>query len=606
MTPPDEQAQPPEAAATPSLSPDDVRRCTRLLEAIVADRGLLASIAKADQIALLNAAGRVVSPDRSAKSRLAKTIRRAEKGDKRAHDRSARAETEIRMARRAAVFTAPAPRALASGEAAPTLGAGEGSAGADAQAVGEGGAGAEAQATGEGAAQAEAQAASEGVARAEAQAMGESAARVGAQAAGEGAARAETSGRTGPERVLELPRNCYVCKAEYRRLHFFYDSLCLECADFNYAKRFQTAPLVGSVALVTGARVKIGYQTSLLLLRAGARVVATTRFPNDAARRYAREPDFASFADRLHVYGLDLRHAPSVEIFARHVEREYERLDILINNAAQTVRRPAGFYRHLLDAEALPPGALDPALEPLLAGHARCVEGLGGGHTAALAPSWRTADPGLGLRASAALSQLPYALEADEGDAAALFPAGRLDADLQQVDLRRVNTWRLTLADVPTAEMLEVHLVNAVAPFILCAKLKPLMLRDRREPGHIVNVSAMEGSFSRGTKTDKHPHTNMAKAALNMMTLTSAGDYAKGRIYMNAVDTGWVTDEDPAAYAERKQRELDFEPPLDIVDGAARVCDPVFSSVLTRQPLWGKFFKDYRPTAWLRLAQKGP
>src|SRR5439155_14869643 len=149
----------------------------------------------------------------------------------------------------------------------------------------------------------------------------------------------------------------------------------------------------------------------------------------------------------------------------------------------------------------------------------------------------------VGIHHSAALSLLPYELEQDAEGA---FPLGKLDADLQQVDKRLVNSWRLTLAEVQTAEMLEVHLVNAVAPFILCGKLKGLMERDRREPGHIVNVSAMEGSFSRGTKTDKHPHTNMAKAALNMMTLTSAGDYARSNIYMNAVDTGWVTDEDPA------------------------------------------------------------
>ena len=68
--------------------------------------------------------------------------------------------------------------------------------------------------------------------------------------------------------------------------------------------------------------------------------------------------------------------------------------------------------------------------------------------------------------------------------------------------------------------MLEVQLVNAVAPFILCARLKPLMLRAPGRDKHVVNVSAMEGIFSRGTKTDRHPHTNMAKAALNMLTLT--------------------------------------------------------------------------------------
>lgn len=407
----------------------------------------------------------------------------------------------------------------------------------------------------------------------------------------------------GPERMLEVPRNCYVCKAEYQKLHFFYDMLCVACADFNYAKRTQRAPLSGKVALITGARVKIGYQASLMLLRSGARVIATTRFPKDAAQRYAREPDFSDWSHRLHIHGLDLRHAPSVELFARHIEQSHHRLDILINNAAQTVRRPPGFYGHLLEGELRRVEELPAELRPLLAGHEACVAAVhpalasGGVDASTLVPTWRSSDPALGIHSSAALSLLPYALE-QEGDTRALFPEGRLDADLQQVDLRQMNSWRMKLADVPTAEMLEVHLVNAVAPFILCGKLKPLMMRDRSTPGHIVNVSAMEGSFSRGTKTDKHPHTNMAKAALNMMTLTSAPDYAKDGIFMNAVDTGWVTDEDPAMHAERKQQELDFQPPLDIVDGAARVVDPVMTAENTGQYVWGNFFKDYRHTAW--------
>jgi NAD(P)-dependent dehydrogenase (short-subunit alcohol dehydrogenase family) len=403
--------------------------------------------------------------------------------------------------------------------------------------------------------------------------------------------------------VLENPRRCYVCKAEYRKLHFFYDMLCVECADYNYAKRTQRAPLSGKVALITGARVKIGYHASLMLLRSGARVIATTRFPQDAAERYAREPDFSAWSHRLHVHGLDLRHAPSVELFARHIEQTHHRLDILINNAAQTVRRPPGFYAHLLEGEQRRFEQLPAELRPLLAGHEELVAKVqpllaqGSVDPSALAASWRSSDPALGIHSSAALSLQPYVLE-QEGDTSALFPQGKLDADLQQVDLRQMNSWRMKLADVPTAEMLEVHLVNAVAPFILCGKLKPLMLRDRTSPGHVVNVSAMEGSFSRGTKTDKHPHTNMAKAALNMMTLTSAPDYAKDNIYMNAVDTGWVTDEDPVQHAERKVQELDFQPPLDIVDGAARVVDPVMTAETTGQYEWGKFYKDYRHTQW--------
>ena len=401
-------------------------------------------------------------------------------------------------------------------------------------------------------------------------------------------------------KVLEIPRDCYVCKVEYRQLHHFYDTLCWSCGELNYSKRFPKADLRGKVALITGARVKIGFQASLMLLRSGASVIATTRFPHDAADRYAREPDFESFRERLQIHGLDLRHAPSVEIFARHLEATHERLDILINNAAQTVRRPPGFYRHLLAGETRTFDSLPPVQQRLLAGHVDCLEQLRPGHASegsALTASWRSSDAGLGIHSSAALSLVPYDLEPSREAEQQLFPAGKLDADLQQVDLRDINSWRLTLAQVDTSEMLEVHLVNAVAPFILCSKLKGLMTRDRREPGHIVNVSAMEGSFSRGTKTDKHPHTNMAKAALNMLTLTSARDYAKSNIFMNAVDTGWVTDEDPAVHAARKAEE-GFAPPLDIIDGAARILDPIFVGRVTGTQIWGQFLKDYKPAPW--------
>lgn len=406
----------------------------------------------------------------------------------------------------------------------------------------------------------------------------------------------------GPE--LQKPRACYACKTQFKRLHFFYDALCPACAELNYDKRFQKARLEGKVALITGARLKIGYQASLMLLRCGAKVVATTRFPRDAAKRYAREPDFSAWSDRLQIYGLDLRHTPSVEIFARHLDQTLERLDILINNAAQTVRRPAGFYDHLLEEESLPLGKLPKEIQKLLQSHDRCVQILEDrrpavepvGEDLTGLSVWHGGKRGIGLTASAALSQLRHTHD-DAFSAPDVFPAGRRDADLQQVDLRLTNSWRMTLAEVPTAEMLEVHLVNAVAPFILCGKLKGLMLRTGGAK-HVVNVSAMEGSFSRGTKTDKHPHTNMAKAALNMMTLTSAADYAKSGIYMNAVDTGWVTDEDPAAHSARKQAEHDFQPPLDIVDGAARVLDPVLSGYNSGEHPFGKFFKDYAPTDW--------
>lgn len=403
------------------------------------------------------------------------------------------------------------------------------------------------------------------------------------------------------EEELNQARACYVCKKPYRQVHYFYDSMCPACGDFNYEKRRQSAPLPGRTCLVTGARVKIGFQTSLMLLRAGARVIATTRFPKDAVERYALEPDFDAWSDRLLVHGLDLRHTPSVELFTRHLLETERSLDLIVNNACQTVRRPPGWYAHLLPTEARPIEHLDTRLRPLLAGHEDLAERLRTSTnktpTDALLHAPDAHAPGVGLWGSALLSQKRY-IDEDFSTGREVFPSGAVDADLQQVDLRETNSWRLTLAEVSAAELLEVQLVNAVAPFVLNARLKPLLLRDNdRKDRHVINVSAMEGQFYRARKTDRHPHTNMAKAALNMMTRTSAPDYAKDGVWMNAVDTGWVTDEDPAVHAARKA-EAGFTPPLDIVDGAARILDPFFVGLLTGDHAFGQFFKDYSPAPW--------
>jgi len=394
-------------------------------------------------------------------------------------------------------------------------------------------------------------------------------------------------------------QHCYVCKQKYTLIHHFYDQLCPTCAAFNFAKRTELADLRGRVALLTGGRVKIGYQAGLKLLRAGAGLIVTTRFPRDSAARYAQEPDFAEWGHRLEIFGLDLRHTPSVEAFCNELLKTRSRLDFIINNACQTVRRPPGFYAHMMQGESAALDGLPGNVRKLVGRYEglRSADMLDGGTAPNQLATGQAAGTLPGLTRSAELSQLkllPDELLAQQH----LFPQGRLDQDLQQVDLRGRNSWRLLMAEVPSVELLEVQLVNAIAPFIINARLKPLMLRTPERDKHIVNVSAVEGQFYRNFKTTRHPHTNMAKAALNMMTRTSATDYRNDGIHMNSVDTGWVTDEDPVEIAARKVVEERFHPPLDIVDGAARIVDPIIHGINSGEHVWGQFLKDYKPTDW--------
>jgi NAD(P)-dependent dehydrogenase (short-subunit alcohol dehydrogenase family) len=510
-----------------------------LLEAMGGDLRSLAELDEALRVRLVTAAGQLSRPDRYSRKNLGKVLARQRVAAKREADRTVLDQTGIRALRKEPVFRTPLPRPPMALDA-PLRDDAE----PDAWAAAEARRADEPGATTEPAAE---------------------------------AARVATA------------RLCYVCKTDFHELHHFYDQMCPPCAALNYAKREQTADLRGRVMLVTGARVKIGYQAAMKLLRAGAEVIVATRFPRDAARRFARELDASEWTHRLHIYGIDLRHTPSVELLCQHLLQTLPRLDGLINNACQTVRRPGGWYDHVIAGE-LDDLARLPAPERAMLERNRS---LGEGLVVRAGGEIRAA----GLWKSAVLAQVPLLAE-DVERGGHLYPEGRLDADLQQVDLRDFNSWRMTLAEVPTAELLEVHLVNAVAPFVLNARLRPLLAAVPTRDAHVVNVSAMEGQFYRRWKTDKHPHTNMAKAALNMMTRTSAIDYVRDGIHMNSVDTGWVTDEDPAHHAVRKTAIHGFHPPLDIVDGAARIVDPVFAGVATGIHLWGLFLKDYKPAPW--------
>lgn len=356
--------------------------------------------------------------------------------------------------------------------------------------------------------------------------------------------------------------------------------MCKECGDKNWHKRQEYVPLLGYTALITGGRIKIGYETSLKLLRSGASVIVTTRFPVDAIKRYYTENDFSEWHNRLIIYQIDFRKIQTVYSLVNYLYGKVSHLDILINNAAQTVRHTFNYYKDLIENEEKEYNQLPSHLKALIV---------------------RQADTRDFFRLQSALdSLLPLpALRLEDfsqtNDLSICSSKKNCISKLSQMD--KINSWISKACDISLVEMLEVQLINTTAPFILCTELRKLMERSPHEYKYIVNVSAMEGQFSKKKKNCFHPHTNMAKASLNMLTRTVAQDYIESGIIMNSVDTGWITDENPDWIKKQNERK-GLIPPLDSKDGASRICDPIFSSIIRGKHEYGLFYKDYIQTEW--------
>ncbi len=377
--------------------------------------------------------------------------------------------------------------------------------------------------------------------------------------------------------VLLRPRSCYVCKARYREVDAFYHQLCPDCATVNRGRRQARTDLTGRRALLTGGRAKIGMHIALRLLRDGADTTITTRFPNDAVRRFAAMPDSEEWLHRLTVVGIDLRDPGQVIALADAVAAKGP-LDVLVNNAAQTVRRSPGSYAGLVGAEHAPlPSGPRPAVLAI-------------GHSVPHHPALAT---GQGLTPH---DLTTLALTSGSASMARIAAGTAIDAAGLAPDLDAANSWTARVHEVDELELLEVQLCNVTAPFVLVSRLRPALAASAARRTYVVNVSAMEGQFGRGYKGAGHPHTNMAKAALNMLTRTSAADLLVDGILMTSVDTGWITDERPHPTKARLADE-GFHAPLDLVDGAARVYDPIVRGELG-EDLHGVFLKDYAPAPW--------
>ncbi|KAK4870695.1 hypothetical protein LT330_005043 [Penicillium expansum] len=415
-------------------------------------------------------------------------------------------------------------------------------------------------------------------------------------------------------RTSDVKKRCYICRYRFSPTdsHELYPALCRQCGMFNIGCLNLSLPekldLSGKIALVTGGRINLGYFTTLRLLRCGAKVIVSSRYPADAAVRYSTEPDFSQWEKRLKVVGADFRTANDAFRLVQIVERLLcawdgetpsdtpQSLDIIINNAAQTLTDPVkGEVRAISREDHL---KNHPKAIALLAEseNERYTPRVRGGQQATWIPritNNRTQD-----QIEDASNDQPTNQIATKG----LRTTENEDEELSK------SSWVQSLHEIPYSDLISAHSVNAFVPLILCRELLPVMgtppssssLSPSTPAGYIINVSSREGILEdtpqSSSKAGHHVHTNMSKAAINMITETEAHAAWKGRrVAMNSVDPGYMS-------AAPECRTVEGCP-IGFEDGAGRVLWPIAVGEVEGKVVWGRFLKHFR--VGVAITQRG-
>ena len=359
--------------------------------------------------------------------------------------------------------------------------------------------------------------------------------------------------------------------------------------------------------MVTGGRIKIGYYIATKLLSYGCKVVTTSRFPKDTLLKYKNNPDYELWKNNLIIYPIDFRIFESTVKFINFLKENFTHIDILINNAAQTLRRTTAYYKYLLPIETK---ELNPEDENIiikndyisLKNQLNEENNLNNKEEISKSKSLISLDNNLNkelkeiLPLSVIASQIKIMEEKDQPQIMLMGNDG------QPYDFSAgKSSWSFEFDEIPLQEFTEVQIINAWTPYYLCAKLKPLLMKSPFNDRYIVNVTSPEGNFIK--KRSFHVHTNMAKAALNMFTHTCGKYLKKDGIYMTCVDTGWITymkemknilDEETNSHFENSYTNV----PLDELDGAMRVLHPIIEGIKNKNYLFGILLRNYTKSNW--------